>query len=34
MKSGFVNKFTKKKVVFEYDTVFPEDVVVVNNMLV
>ena len=34
MKSGFVKSFTKKKVMFEDDTVFPEDVVVVNNTLV
>lgn len=34
MKSGFVKTFTKKKVVLENDSVFPEDVVVVNNTLV
>lgn len=34
MKSGFVKAFTKKKVMLENDTVFPEDVVVVNNTLV
>lgn len=34
MKSGFIKRFTKKKIVFEDATVFPEDVVVVNNMFI